>query len=281
MTMRKPGIVRAAIANVFGLGLGYVYLGRMRLAFVLFAAVLSLFAVAGWSRLILEPSAIYFIAGAALLTGLFPIVHCATIALREREAPTRRYNRWWFYVLWIAASWLLSNLLIQSRATLFGFEPFRIPATSMSPTIDQGDFIMTDTWHFDRVPPRHGDLVVFGLPHDPQIKYVKRIVGLPGDLIEIRDDVLYRNGEAIEENYIPLTPDTSRASRNFGPVETPPEHFFMLGDNRHRSKDSRYIGAINRNLLHGRVVHRWFAYADGILWNRFPASLLENDNNGD
>lgn len=275
--MRQIGPVRAALFNLLGPGLGYLYLGRMRLAFVLLAAGLGIAAFAGWSRLILSPEATYVFGALIATIGLVPFIHCAVLAARNREVPTRPYNRWWVYVLWIIGAWILSNLLTQIRAPVFGFEPFRIPATSMAPTIREGDFVMTDTWYFDRTKPQHGDLVVFGLPSDPAVKFVKRVVGLPGDRIEIRNDVLYRNGKALEEPYITLVGASFTAASNFGPVDTPDGHYFMLGDNRHRSKDSRFIGAISRDLLHGRVEHRWFAYNDGIRWERFPERLGNGD----
>ena len=273
---RSIGPVQAVLLSVFGFGLGYVYVGRMRLAFVYFGALLGVFAVAGWTRLVLHPVAVYALAVVALSITLFVLIHCAMLAISNRSAAAKTYNRGWVYVVWIIASMVLAEVMLQSRASIFGYEPFHVPATSMAPTIKQGDFLMTDTWRYDRSAPDIGELVVFGLPTDPRIKYVKRVVGLPGDSIEIRDDILYRNGEAIDEPYILVSPGGSTGMSNFGPVVTPDDHFFMLGDNRHRSRDSRFIGAISRSLLHGRVEHRWFAYNDGILWDRFPERLVNS-----
>ena len=274
--MRQIGPVRAGLLNVLGLGLGYVYVGRIKFAIAFVAWVIGLIAIAGWSGLVFEPMALYALALVAFGAGLFVIVHCVTIALRQRTAVARAYNRWWFYVLWAVASWLISELVVSNRPVLFGYEPFRIPASSMAPTVENGDYVMADTWYFAEADPNYGDLVVFNLPGDVDIKYLKRVVGLPGDTIEIRDDVLIRNGDAVEEPYVRLTGGGPESSRNFGPVVTPDGSYFVLGDNRHRARDSRYIGAIDRKLLHGLVIHRWFAFNESVQWDRFPERLHED-----
>ncbi len=271
--LRKLGPIRAALANLLGFGLGYVYVGRIRLAFAFIAGIVGLIAVAGWSRLVFHPIALYGIAIAALCVTLFVAIHSGLIAARDRNAVARSYNRWWFYLLWIAASWMVSEAIIWSRPVLFGFEPFNVPSSSMAPTLRNGDYIMTDTWYYDQSKPVHGDLVVFDLPGGSGVKYVKRIVGLPGDEIEIRNDVLFRNGQAIEEPYIQLAGVSVERFSNFGPVSIPDASYFVLGDNRHLARDSRYIGNIDHSLLHGRVVHRWFAFDESILWDRFPETL--------
>ena len=274
--MRTVSAVPAALANIVGIGLGYVYVGRLQYALAFIGVVICAVAMVGWSRLVFVPDAITIIVVACMLIGLVPIVHCALIALRAAEQPRRAYNRWWVYVLWIIASWILGEILVSARPVLFGFEPFRLPAASMAPTLERGDFVMVDSWYYDREEPRFGDLVVFTVPERDGVLYVKRIVGMPGDHVELRDDALIRNGDSVEEPYVSLTSRRSDAMRNFGPVDIPDNHYWLLGDNRHNSRDSRVFGAVGGDLLHGRVVHRWFSYDDGIRWDRFP-EYVEQD----
>ncbi len=271
--MRQLGPIRAVFSNLLGLGLGYVYVGRIQLAFAYIGIIVGLIAVAGWSRFVFHPSALYVFAAIAACVTLFVLIHCWLIAARNRTAVAHSYNRWWFYVLWLVISWFVSQGIILSRPVVFGFEPFSIPSNSMAPVLQGGDYVMTDTWYFDHANPQYGDFVVFRVPGNVGVKYVKRVVGLPGDRIEIRNDVLIRNGQTIDEPFIQLTPQGPSSSRNFGPVTTPSDSYFVLGDNRHRSRDSRYIGPIDGSLLHGRVVHRWFAYRGEVLWDRFPEML--------
>ena len=273
--MRKVDAVRAALANLLFGGLGYVYLGRLSLAVTLVLACLGLVAIAGWSGLVFEPVIVYAVVAVFLGLVLMTTAHAAILARRHRELPIKPYNRWWFYILWIAAGWFFPDLLLQYRAPLLGFESFRAPSSSMAPTIDRGDFVIVDARYFARHEPVHGQLVTFRLPDNEDVVYLKRVVGLPGDVIEIRDDVLYRNGEAVDEPYIQLSnPGRFVGSEVF---VTPDASYFVLGDNRHNSLDSRRIGAIPARLLHGRVEHRWFAVEHGgrIRWERFPERLSE------
>ncbi|MDJ0794853.1 MAG: signal peptidase I [Woeseiaceae bacterium] len=271
--MRQLGPIRAALSNLVGFGLGYVYVGRIKLALFLVVGIVGLVALAGWSRLVFHPIGLYGLVFVAACIGLFVMIHCGLIAARNRTADARSYNVWWFYLLWVVASWLVSDVITWSRPVLFGFEPFNIPAVSMAPTLQKGDYIMADTWYYDQTDPAYGDLAVFNVPGGAGIKYVKRVIGLPGDQIEIRNDVLIRNGQDIDEPYVQLANPQSERISNFGPVTVPSGNYFMLGDNRHMSKDSRYIGPIDQSLLHGRVVHRWFAFDGLILWDRFPEKL--------
>ncbi|MHB8817400.1 MAG: signal peptidase I [Steroidobacteraceae bacterium] len=97
------------------------------------------------------------------------------------------YNRWWIYGAWALGSIVLANALIDHRAQFFGYETFRTPTESMSPTIERSEFFMVDTWRYKHHSPSNGEIVVLERSAEPGIKYVKRIVGVPGDRVEARD----------------------------------------------------------------------------------------------
>jgi signal peptidase I len=168
-----------------------------------------------------------------------------------------------------------------------------IPSASMRPTLLEGDVVLVDRLAYDlKVPltdvslarlgePRRGDVVTFTSPRDG-VRLIKRIVGVPGDVVELRDDRLFVNGlgasysepdggardgqraprtaltlaEQLGDrtHQVQLLP-TVPAMRSFGPVAVPPDHYFMLGDNRDDSADSRYIGFVPRELLIGQAHH--------------------------
>ena len=125
---------------------------------------------------------------------------------------------------------LVLALLIRS----FIFEPMMVPTGSMIHTIEINDRILVNKFIYRFKDLEHGDVVVFKYPDDPKQTFVKRLIGVGGDIIEIRDNVLYRNNEPIEEPYVkePMIGD-------YGPYKVPEGHFFMMGDNRNSSKDSR------------------------------------------
>lgn len=189
---------------------------------------------------------------------------------------------------------LLFVLIIRS----FVFEPFRIPSGSMRPTLVKGDYIFVTKYSYGlRLPvtntkiietgePERGDVVVFRLPSDPSINYIKRVVGLPGDTIEYRNHRLTVNGEPVPLTIDPMEPDgealnhfiedlgehehgiliAERGNSSHDGVFVVPEgHYFMLGDNRDNSRDSRYIGMIPESNLVGEAVRIWM-HMSGLEW---------------
>lgn len=190
---------------------------------------------------------------------------------------------------------LLFVLIIRS----FVFEPFRIPSGSMMPTLLQGDFIfvqkyayglrlpVTETKIFETGEPKRGDVVVFRLPSEPSINYIKRVVGLPGDEIVYERHRLIINGETIQlERDAEASNEEPRFNEVLGEREhdilirnpaysvrdgvyrVPEGHYFVMGDNRDNSKDSRFIGAIPETHLVGEAVRIWM-HMDGIKWPRW------------
>lgn len=190
---------------------------------------------------------------------------------------------------------LLFVLVIRS----FVFEPFRIPSGSMRPTLLQGDFIfvkkyayglrlpVTETKIFPTGEPKRGDVIVFRLPSDPSINYIKRVVGLPGDQIRYARHELTINGQKIElkehpdatafepkfveqlgdrEHEILIT--NAAYSLQDGAYEVPPGHYFVMGDNRDNSRDSRFISSIPESHLVGEAVRIWM-HVDGWSWPRW------------
>lgn len=186
----------------------------------------------------------------------------------------------------------------------FLVEPFQIPSGSMLPTLQVGDFILVNKYDYGlRLPvlgtkildvgqPERGDIMVFKYPLDRQTNYIKRVVGLPGDHIRYQDKQLYINGVRVEREFLAALREEdryleqlgevshsinlSRASYNPGPEgewTVPEGNYFMLGDNRDNSKDSRYWNFVPDELIVGR------AFA---IWAHFPPfpSLPEFDRVG-
>src|SRR6202030_779220 len=116
---------------------------------------------------------------------------------------------------------------------------------------------MVDTWRYKHHPPAIGEIVVFERPGWVGVKYVKRIVGLSGDVIEGREGVLYRNGKAVSEPYTHALVSYDSYGRDFGPIEVSPGNMFVLGDFRDNSLDSRKWGPMAISQLHGRAQFVW------------------------
>lgn len=132
----------------------------------------------------------------------------------------------------------------------FAFEPFYIPSGSMEPTLQINDEILVNKFGYHIWELQRGDIVVFKYPEDPSIDYVKRLVGLPGEKVELKDSKLYVNNQEVAENYLP----EGLKFNDFGPIEVPKGQFLMLGDNRNNSEDSRYWGCLPEENIVGKAM---------------------------
>ena len=137
----------------------------------------------------------------------------------------------------------------------FIFEVRIVPSGSMSPTIIENDRFISEKIVLKFRAPRRGEILVFKPPAGAQFTtdYVKRVIGLPVETWEMRDGTVYINGEPLDEPYLP---ENLRAYGDFAPVKIPENCYFMMGDNRNASEDSRYWGFMPAENIRGRVVFR-------------------------
>ncbi|MCD5407634.1 MAG: signal peptidase I [Desulfotomaculum sp.] len=133
---------------------------------------------------------------------------------------------------------------------MFIVEPFYIPSGSMEPTLLVNDRIIVSKISYHLGGPAHGDVVVFRYPDDTSRNFVKRLIAVPGDTVELRDSNLHINGNISPENY--LFPTLQFA--DYGPTTVPDGYYFMLGDNRNSSEDSRSWGFMSEDLIIGKSV---------------------------
>lgn len=139
------------------------------------------------------------------------------------------------------------------RARILGFLTYRIPSSAMQPTLMPGDFIIASTYAYSNTDPRFGDVITFRYPPNPQQVNINRIIGLPGDRIEIRGHHLFRNGDVVNE---PYTQHSTEFETN-GSWIVPASHYLVLGDNRHNSADSRVWGFLPRGLIEAKATYVW------------------------
>ncbi|WP_227766682.1 signal peptidase I [Zhaonella formicivorans] len=133
---------------------------------------------------------------------------------------------------------------------IFLFQPFYIPSGSMEPTLMIGDRIIVNKITYRFSEPKRGDVIVFKYPLEPKRDYIKRVVGLPGETLEIKDGTLYINDRPTPEEYLP--PNVPLA--DYGPITIPKNAYFMMGDNRSNSQDSRFWGTLQRDYIIGKAV---------------------------
>jgi signal peptidase I len=199
-------------------------------------------------------------------------------AERERSAPKAKS------VFREYAEALLVALALALFIRTFFVQAFKIPSGSMLPTLQIGDHLLVNKLLYGlRVPvygtrlfsyfhPEREDIVVFVYPEDREKDFIKRVVGIPGDRIEIRQKKLYRNGEPVDEPYARYTEPPGAAPRdNFGPVTVPEGHVFVMGDNRDHSFDSRYWGFVPYEDIKGKafmIYWSWDGEDSWVRWSR-------------
>lgn len=132
----------------------------------------------------------------------------------------------------------------------FVVQAFYIPSGSMEPTLMVNDRILVAKFLYRFEPVRRGDVIVFRYPLNPQRDFVKRVIGLPSDRVQLREGVVYVNGHRLDERDYAIKPDFG----NYGPVTVPPGQYFVLGDNRNNSEDSRFFGFVPRANIIGKAV---------------------------
>ncbi|HEX4285776.1 MAG TPA: signal peptidase I [Terracidiphilus sp.] len=150
--------------------------------------------------------------------------------------------------LWVRD--LLISAGISILIITFLYQPVRVEGTSMLPRLEDHDrlFINKFVYHIESI--QRGDVVVFHYPRDPEKSYIKRVIGLPGDKIWIDHGRVWVNGVALEEGYVP---DRYRDTRSMAEIVVPEENYFMMGDHRSISSDSREFGPVERELVYGKA----------------------------
>lgn len=184
---------------------------------------------------------------------------------------------------------LIVALVLALIIRTFVVQAFKIPSESMLQTLQVGDHLLaskfaygvkipfTDKYIYEGTDPQRGDIIIFQYPNDPSVDYIKRVIGVPGDVIEMRDKQLYRNGQPVKEDYIRNTdPDGVEPLRdNYAPVTVPPGKYFVMGDNRDNSLDSRFWGFVDRKAIRAKAWRIYWSWGglDDIRWGRIGRKI--------
>jgi signal peptidase I len=179
--------------------------------------------------------------------------------------------------LWSEARLLLRDLIfalmIAALVVVFIVQPVKVEGTSMLPRLHDGERIFVNKLiYYDeyRWAPKieRGDIVVFWFPDDPSKSYIKRVIGLPGDVIEVREGIVRVNGRDVEEGY--LDPRLNLSHRSQSPTDVRANYYFVMGDNRDNSSDSRSWGLVPKKYIYGKALFRY--------WPITAASVIHHEN---
>ena len=269
-----PRIVGAILLSLPASGLGHVYLGWPGRGIALFLATALMLPVSLAAMAVPLPFFGYAVAAATLLP--LKVFTFYDLLSRGRRRAAGRGVGWGMGVILVMAP--VAALVTGAGVPLRRFmtESFKIPAASMAPTLLVGDRIVTNNLVYAFRMPRRGEVIVFRYPVDPSKYFIKRVIGLPGDRVELRDKTLFLNGEAREEPHAvhgdpAVWPAGAGTRDNFGPMTVPRGTLFVMGDNRDFSSDSRAWGTVAVSAVRGRAVSRYWSRdgKDGaVRWRR-------------
>lgn len=275
---RKPWL--SALLNFLLAGLGQLYCGHMTKAIVIFIINLIVMNISFAFLVFLEihPLNSILFAFVTLSMWIFLILNGYKAAGKvSSDYSLQPFNKWYLYTILIIALSFTEEFVIP----VFGnYKFYAIPSQNMENTLLVGDYILADLNAYKIENPEPGDIVIFLFPGDLQTKYIKRCVAIQGDTVLLKDKKLFVNGLRFPDEesakYIDTTADGlqkimprregGKDSRdNFGPYLVPSASYFMMGDSRDNSYDSRYWGAVHQDLILGKLIRIHFStYFDRI-----------------
>ncbi|UCG61637.1 MAG: signal peptidase I [Candidatus Zixiibacteriota bacterium] len=281
---RKRRTWGAAVLAVLGAGLGHLYSGKLGWAVVwlvvyLFSALTFYPIMVNWDA---RPFNVIVPFAGLFLLYLIQVVHAGWSASRQpQEYAMRPYNRWYYYVLWFFIGIVL---LWPIQSSWENYHTFNIPSQGMARCLYADDYLFADLSAYDTEAPQRGDVVIFVFPRDGVTQYIMRCVAVSGDTVEIVDKKLFINGIPASEpatvQFIDTTetgePKISESSGdgqhgrdNLGPIVVPVRHFFMMGDNRDNSYDSRFWGTVPRHMIRGKAIRVYMSFD----WDRIGLTI--------
>ncbi len=256
----------AGFLSYFVPGLGQIYNGQAEkglLLYSLFSIWISLFVTLTLNTIKSSFSQFLFI---ALFTTLIVYLTAWALVIFEairtaektkKDFRLKVYNRWYYYFLAIILVQFINYALRDTikRAIL---KPYRITSISMAPTLLDGDNVFTDPMTYSNRNPQRGDVIVLSSPDNDNTAFIKRIIGMPGDTLQIINKAVFINRKKLDEKYAvyldPVTHTRDRHNRDhFGPVVIHPNSYFVMGDNRDYSYDSRHWGNVARENIIGKT----------------------------
>lgn len=255
---RKPII--AALLSIITPGLGQVYNGQFKKGIIFFFTGYLLIILLAMTELQYHFYGMIAVVLSAICYRLFVIGDAIVVAIRTKEIILKPYNKWYIY-LFVAIVTIGISVTTDSyiKSEVIGVKAYKMPAGSMSPTLLIGDHFIVNLKFYKTDRPKRGDIIVFKYPEDPTRKFIKRVIAVEGDIIEVRNKKIFINGKLLNEPYVQHTDDLILPAElgprdNFGPYYVPENRLFVMGDNRDQSHDSRYWGFVDIEDVKGKAL---------------------------
>ncbi len=276
-TKKRQPII-ALMLSIFCTGLGQIYNGQLKKGIVFYVGsyffgflLLGAYSSAGTFREFENMIIITLIFFCYLL---FVWGDAFVCAVKMKELNLKPYNRWYVYIIAILMSMFINEMLSLTFPETWAtdkyffisktYKTFKIPSDTMAPTLIKGDRLVADMKCYASKSPERGEIIIFDYPKDVSKTFIKRVIGVEGDIILIKDkkiflnDMLYNDPYGVHSDTAIISGDV-KPRDNFGPVVVPKNSFFVLGDNRDRSADSRFWGFVNAEHVRGKPLYIYWS----------------------
>ena len=170
-------------------------------------------------------------------------------SVQQAEPPVQKTKLVPVISVWLRD--LIISLAISAFIIIFLYQPVKVEGTSMMPSLDDQERIFVNKFVYRIEPIQRGDIVVFRYPRDPSKSFIKRVIGVAGDKIRIEGGRVFVNGASLAEDYVPESYEDERSSPE---ITVPENSFFVLGDHRTMSNDSRDFGPVDQSYIYGKAV---------------------------
>lgn len=271
-------ILGAAFLTFLMLGLGQISCGKIKRGIFIYIAGILLMPMA--LIILTKPIPPFnILISAVLFVGLFLFAIVDAIRIARNPENTLRMKPIIGYIL-LVAIWQADSRIVKpivAGAVKQDFiQAYKIPSGDMQPTLLIGDQILVDKHIYQTNEPRRGDIVIFPYPVNPKQDFIKRIVAIGGDTIEIKEKKVYLNGNLLSEPYV-VYKDSHIVSADqhprdfFGPVVVPEDSVFTMGDNRDNSHDSRFWGFVKQDTIKAKIINLYWSWdkeAEEVRWGR-------------
>ena len=251
----------AGLFNLFFPGLGFLYIGRLKLALMFPVLLWCVICIGAWLRLIIHPVGFLTLVVTALLVFFGGIYLAVEMASQQTEKVGKWFQKWYIYIAFIVIFVTIGEVLLAGRAQLLGYETFRISAGSMQSTLIRGDYIISNTWAYKGEQPQRGDVAVLRYSKNDPSPYVVRVIGLPGEEVELLGAKIMIDGKQILEPYIDPANNTGELTDFPSVYLVPDGHYFVLSDNRDLSIDSRRRGYVPLENITGKTEFIFYSYS--------------------
>jgi signal peptidase I len=257
---RKRRPVLAAFLSLITPGLGQLYNAQTGKALAFYMCTLLFYPIVSLTSIAFHFNGAVFLLLAILCFLAVVLCDAAFSARRLKQVKMRGYNKWYVYLAVFLVHVIAIAPIMESVLFPRPVKAYRIPSGAMKPTLQIGDHIIaTLTPHANYIPQR-GDIAIFKFPKDLSKDFIKRVIGLPGEEIEVRDKKVLINGRELHDPWgVHTDPSIVDRRDRFGPVVIPSGHYFVMGDNREHSYDSRYWGFVDALYIKGNALYIYWA----------------------